>query len=212
MKNLQNLLEKKYRSPERYRLTPEGKIIQPFGIDMTENKFSFNRGIYFGKKDTLALELYSPLEADWWEFDFSNRILYLRDTELDIELRIYGIRPLSLSRRESTEIHRGEPLGTAFKIESLKPLVYVESIITSKIMQDAFRGRFLTSEDDLDIRKAYIKSWSQITDQKFLFCQKQMNQYRYENRISEINPYWVSLRSCLKHPAGFYFNYSTLFC
>ena len=212
MKDPLNRLEKKYRSPERYRLVPNAKIIQPFGLDMTQDQLEFNRGIYFCKQGFLLMEIYSPIEADWWEFDYKQRVLYMKDTELGIELRIYGIRTLNLSRRENAPIHRGDLIGTAFQIEALKPLVYVEGIITNKMLQDSFRGRFLTSEDELEVEKAYIKSWNEVNQQNLRESLKKKTQYKYKNRISELTPYWLILRSYYSKPAEFYFNYSALFC
>lgn len=211
MKDPLSRLEKKYRSPERYRLIPNAKIIQPFGLDMTQDQLVFNRGIYFCKQGYLLMELYSPIEADWWKFDYRQRILYMKDTEFGIELKVFGIRTLNLSRRENTRINRGDPIGTAFQIEALKPLVYVEGIITDKSLQDSFRGRFLASEKESEVEKAYVKSWNEINQQNLRESLKMKTQYKYKNRISELTPYWLTLRSYYSKPEEFYFNYSALF-
>ena len=212
MKDPLNRLEKKYRSPERYRLIPNAKIIQPFGLDMTQDQFSFSKGTYFCRQGFLLMEVFCPIEADQWEYDYKHRILYLRDTEFGIELRIHGIRSLALSKRENIVIHRGELIGTAFKIEDLRPLVYTEGVITSKSLQESFRCRFLSSEQESDLEKAYIKSWDELTQQGYRESCKQMTLYKHKNRILEITPYWVSLRSRYSQPEEFFFNYSALFC
>ena len=70
-----------YRRPERYKLVPEGKILEPFGLRIEGERVLFNPGVFFGRKGQLSYNIYSPINASRFEYNYRERILTLYEEE-----------------------------------------------------------------------------------------------------------------------------------
>lgn len=197
--------EKRYKHPEKYKIAPNTRIIQPFGL-WSEGRLTFNRGVFFSRKGQLRYQIYSPIEADSFSYDYKTSCLTLNDSQVGISILIYGIRSLFLSAREQ-HVPRGTLVGEAFQIKSCTPGVYVECIITELSLLEKLKGRFDPSEDKLDTQskeRKYIKELE--------LSKHDVSALKYEQKISEFSFYHVIQREEKRRPYKAYFNYSAIFC
>lgn len=195
-----------YDKPEKFKLVPDAKILEPFGFT---SRHTFNRGVFFGRKGQLIYEIFSPIDADDFEYDPFNSILTLCDSKLGLSIRIHGIRSLSISSRER-RIPRGTLLGTASKIRDLKPGVYVECIITQKALQKKLEARYEALEKQSE--RNSMKLWSNLQGIDYIEFKHDINMYKRKEKISLLNPYMIVQRESPRRPYACYFNYSALFC
>lgn len=199
------LFENTYPMPERYRLVPEGKILEPFGF--TERN-SLNRGVFFGRKGQLVYNLYSPINADSFSFNPIKRILTLHENTFGVDIRIYGIKTLALSFRER-HISRGSFIGTASEIRDLRPGVYVECIISQESMKNTLQAHYDISQEKIE--KDYIRMWSFSQDIDYISMKQDINALKRREKIREINPYYIIQRDSPRKPYLCFMNYSALF-
>lgn len=197
--------EKRYKHPERYKIVPNARITQPFGL-WSEGHLTFNRGVFFSRKGQLRYQIYSPIETDSFSYDYKTSCLTLNDSQVGISVLIYGIRSLFLSAREQ-HVPRGTLVGEAFQIKSCTPGVYVECIITEPILLEKLKRRFDPSEDKLD---KHLKERKYIKD--FELRRHDVSALKYEQKISEFSFYHVIQREEKRKPYKTYFNYSAIFC
>ena len=211
----QSLSDRFYPNPEKYKLVPDGKILVPFGLEVSGSQVQFHRGVFFGKKGQLCYEIYSPINADSFSYNHVTKTLTLFDNRSGFCLRIYGIRSLSLQRKNQT-VRRGEYLGTAFQIRSLEPGVYVEGIILQDSFKNMLERRFEASETKIEsylTDKDFLKRWSSTEEGRTpTELRKQIRIATYREKVSEANPYWIVQRPSPYKPYNVYFNYSALFC
>lgn len=203
-----------YRRPERYKLVPEGKILEPFGLRIEGERALFNSGVFFGRKGQLSYNIYSPINASRFEYNYRERILTLYEEEFGFCIRIHGVRTLCLSSRER-QIKRGQLLGTAHQIKSLCSGVYVEGVILQESFKNVLKERFLTSEVKIDPRlleREYIRQWSIVNGSQYKDSKHIVIEEKYRKKVTEINPYWVVQRPAPYKHFATYFNYSALFC
>ena len=204
------LFSKKYSFPERYRLVPEGKLLEPFGISIADG-ISFRLGEFYGRKNQLLYDLYSPIDATV-DLDTGRGILTLRETDLGFSIKVYGMKETAF---ESNIIHRGAYLGRAFQIHASKPGVYVECIISSERFKELLEGRYMTSEDILEphlAERRYIRDLSIQKGCQYLSLKTQVTKAKKRNRVYEVNPYWIVQRPVPYHSKVTYFSYSSMFC
>lgn len=208
------ILDQRYRKPERYKAVPEGKLLYPFGLNITPSGISYNRGVFFGRKGKLCYDIYSPIEADSFYLDSEKGILYLTDSRIGLQIRIYGVRTFQ-TPLNNKPIKRGTYLGNAHQIKDCRPGVYIECVILSENLIDSLRGRYLQSEGRIEAilaERFYIKQCSSVYGLRYCESKHLTRCMKKKERVSEITPYWIIQRPARYKPYEVYFNYSALFC
>lgn len=195
-----------YDKPEKFKLVPERKILEPFGLMSSS---SFNRGTFFGRKGQLIYRIFSPIDADDFSYDPISKTLTLFEHHLGFRMKIYGIKTLTLSGRRR-EISRGELIGTASSFRSMKPGVYVECIVTMESFKSELETRFESLEKGTE--KSYLKTWSDSQGIGYLDFKRDIGIMKRKEKISLLNPYMSIQRENPRQPYVCFFNYSALFC
>lgn len=198
---------KKYKKPDRYRIAPDTKVLNTFGLDMSPSDSKIKTGTIFGKSKQKLYDIICPIDVSSWNYESSDRTLLIRDDDLGFGIRINGMFTPNIGERLP---RKGDFLGRAGQYLSCGTCVSVEGIILRSDFKDVLKARFETSQDEIDL--GYIRSLAESEGRRYIDVKTQFfRQLRWKYKIDEINPYWFSYRSHPFAPRETFFNYLALF-
>lgn len=198
---------KKYKKPEKYKIIPDTKVIDTFGLEIDLTSSRLKTATLFGKPKQKLYDIICPIDVSSWNYESSNKTLLLRDDEMGFGIRIHGMFFPTIHDHLPK---RGDILGKAGKYLPCGACVPIEGVILRQEFKDVLERRFGASEEKIDL--GYIRSLADASERRYIDVKSQFSrQLRHKYRVEELNPYWMSFRPYPRAPLENIFNYLALF-